>query len=72
MIVGGKIAYAPQTAWIQNATLRDNILFGQADDEVRFREVVRACNLQHDIDILPFGENTEIGEKGINLSGKPP
>ncbi|KAH6879600.1 cadmium ion transporter [Coprinopsis sp. MPI-PUGE-AT-0042] len=68
VIVGGKIAYAPQTAWIQNATLRDNILFGQADDEARFRDVVRSCSLQHDIDILPFGEQTEIGEKGINLS----
>ncbi|KAH6879589.1 cadmium ion transporter [Coprinopsis sp. MPI-PUGE-AT-0042] len=69
VIVGGKIAYAPQTAWIQNASLRDNILFGQADDETRFRDVVRSCSLQHDIDILPFGEQTEIGEKGINLSG---
>lgn len=36
----------------------------------RFDEIVRACSLQHDIDMLPNGEETEIGEKGINLSGK--
>ena len=35
----------------------------------RFREVIRACNLDHDLEVLPYGENTEIGEKGINLSG---
>ncbi len=36
----------------------------------RFREVIRACSLEHDLDVLPHGEDTEIGEKGINLSGK--
>ncbi|TFK36263.1 multidrug resistance-associated ABC transporter [Crucibulum laeve] len=65
----GSVAYVPQTAWIRNATLRQNILFGQEDDEERFREVIRTCNLEHDLEVLPQGENTEIGEKGINLSG---
>ena len=39
------------------------------DNEVRFREVIRACGLEHDLEVLPNGEETEIGEKGINLSG---
>ncbi|PPQ74022.1 hypothetical protein CVT26_006961 [Gymnopilus dilepis] len=66
---GGRVSYAPQTPWIRNATLRENILFGQPDDEERFRKVVQACSLDHDLEVLPNGENTEIGEKGINLSG---
>ena len=67
--VGGSVAYAPQVPWIKNATLRDNILFGRPDDEKRFREIVTACGLDHDLEFLPSGENTEIGEKGVNLSG---
>ena len=75
--------------WIRNATLRENVLFGQPDDEdrfvvslvlcleskrwfwvsYRFREVIRACKLDDDLEFLPHRENTEIGEKGINLSG---
>ena len=68
---GGTISYAPQIPWIRNATLRQNILFGQEDNEIRFREVIRACSLEHDLEVLPNGEETEIGEKGINLSGAP-
>ena len=67
--MGGNISYAPQIPWIRNATLRQNVVFGQQDDEVRFREVIRACSLEHDLEVLPNGEETEIGEKGINLSG---
>ncbi|KAH6909905.1 ATP-dependent bile acid permease [Coprinopsis sp. MPI-PUGE-AT-0042] len=66
---GGSVAYSPQSAWIRNATLRENILFGQEDDPERFDEVVHACSLEHDIEMLPEGDQTEIGEKGINLSG---
>ncbi|TFK23809.1 ATP-dependent bile acid permease [Coprinopsis marcescibilis] len=66
---GGRLAYAPQTAWIRNATLRDNILFGQPYDQQRFCAVISACNLERDIEMLPNGLDTEIGEKGINLSG---
>ncbi|RDB26371.1 Oligomycin resistance ATP-dependent permease YOR1 [Hypsizygus marmoreus] len=69
VVFGGSVAYVPQTAWIRNATLRENVVFGQVDDEQRFREVVRACSLEHDLEMLPNGEQTEIGEKGINLSG---
>lgn len=65
----GKIAYVPQQAWIQNATLQDNILFGRSLDRARYEKVLKACALQADIEILPGGDQTEIGEKGINLSG---
>ncbi|XP_017012710.2 multidrug resistance-associated protein 1 isoform X4 [Drosophila takahashii] len=65
----GKLAYVPQQAWIQNATVRDNILFGQPYDRKRYNKVIDACALRADIDILSAGDSTEIGEKGINLSG---
>lgn len=52
-----------------NATLRENVLFGRDDDDDRFNEIVHACSLVHDLEMLPYGEQTEIGEKGINLSG---
>ncbi|KAF4581411.1 hypothetical protein EYR38_002737 [Pleurotus pulmonarius] len=67
--LGGRISYTPQRAWIRNATVRENILFGQPVDEARLRQVIRACSLDHDLNSLPQGEETEIGEKGINLSG---
>ncbi|KAG2004754.1 ATP-binding cassette transporter [Coprinopsis cinerea AmutBmut pab1-1] len=66
---GGSVAYAPQNAWIKNSTLRENILFGQEFDAERYHAVIRACNLERDIENLPEGDQTEIGEKGINLSG---
>ncbi|XP_034253299.1 multidrug resistance-associated protein 1-like isoform X3 [Thrips palmi] len=65
----GTVAYVPQQAWIQNATLKDNILFGQPADNSRYVKVVDACALKSDFDMLPGGDQTEIGEKGINLSG---
>lgn len=65
----GRIAYVPQQAWIQNATLRDNILFGQLFNKERYDKVVEACALKSDFKILPCGDQTEIGERGINLSG---
>ena len=52
-----------------NATLRQNIIFGQPEDDVHFHEIVKACCLEPDLEMLPNGEETEIGEKGINLSG---
>ncbi|KAK0469882.1 ABC protein [Desarmillaria tabescens] len=65
----GPVAYCPQIAWIQNATLRDNILFGQPLDEARYWAVVEKACLLPDLQMLPDGDLTEIGEKGINLSG---
>ena len=65
----GTVAFVPQIPWIQNATLRDNILFGAPYNPHRYQDVLRACALESDIQILPTGDQTEIGEKGINLSG---
>ncbi|XP_016840834.1 multidrug resistance-associated protein 1 isoform X1 [Nasonia vitripennis] len=65
----GSIAYVSQQAWIQNATLQDNILFGKPLDKALYHRVVEACALTPDFKMLPAGDQTEIGEKGINLSG---
>uniref|UniRef100_A0A8C3AFR5 ABC-type glutathione-S-conjugate transporter n=1 Tax=Cyclopterus lumpus TaxID=8103 RepID=A0A8C3AFR5_CYCLU len=65
----GSVAYVPQQAWIQNATLRDNILFGKPYNEPKYCCVLEACALTPDLEVLPGGDMTEIGEKGINLSG---
>jgi ATP-binding cassette subfamily C (CFTR/MRP) protein 1 len=67
--VNGSIAYSTQVPWIQNATIRDNILFGNAFDEPKYEQVLHYCRLKDDLKILPGGDQTEIGEKGINLSG---
>ncbi|NWU95637.1 MRP2 protein, partial [Upupa epops] len=67
--IQGSMAYVPQQAWIQNATLKDNILFGSELDEARYQQVIKACALLPDLELLPAGDQTEIGEKGINLSG---
>ncbi|XP_054885537.1 canalicular multispecific organic anion transporter 1 [Poeciliopsis prolifica] len=67
--IQGSLAFVPQQAWIQNATLRDNILFGSPYEEQRFEDVLEACALGPDLKLLSAGDLTEIGEKGINLSG---
>jgi len=60
------VAYVAQQAWIQNATVRDNILFGQPFDEERYDRIVDACALRPDLQILPAGDATEIGEKVLS------
>ncbi|XP_055468882.1 ATP-binding cassette sub-family C member 10 isoform X1 [Psammomys obesus] len=60
---------ATQEAWIQCATIRDNILFGKTFDAQLYREVLEACALSDDLSILPDGDQTEVGEKGVTLSG---
>ncbi|QRV79190.1 ABC transporter transmembrane region [Ceratobasidium sp. AG-Ba] len=70
VVLGGTTAYAPQQAWIQNMSLRQNVVFGKTDVQDLFADVVDACALRQDIDMLPDGEKTEIGEKGVNLSGE--
>jgi ABC-type multidrug transport system fused ATPase/permease subunit len=63
------VAYVPQIPWIENATFRDNIVFGLPFDEERYKQVIHACSLEKDLEILVDGDKTEIGPRGINLSG---
>uniref|UniRef100_A0A182NBW0 Uncharacterized protein n=1 Tax=Anopheles dirus TaxID=7168 RepID=A0A182NBW0_9DIPT len=63
------IAYAPQKAWLQNATIRENVLFGESFRPRRYERVLRACALRPDLDLMPAGDGTEIGERGLKLSG---
>jgi ATP-binding cassette subfamily C (CFTR/MRP) protein 2 len=67
--VYGKISYVSQTAWIQSGTIQENILFGSAMDNERYRETLERCSLVTDLELLPYGDLTEIGERGVNLSG---
>ncbi|XP_035772304.1 multidrug resistance-associated protein 5 [Neolamprologus brichardi] len=67
--VKGRLAYVAQQAWILNATLRDNILFGLEYQEDRYQSVISACCLRTDLALLPSADLTEIGERGANLSG---
>jgi ABC-type multidrug transport system fused ATPase/permease subunit len=64
----GKVAYASQSPWILNATLRDNILFGLPMDVARYAKVLEVCQLSHDLAMLDNGDMTEIGEKGKCIS----
>ena len=63
------MSYVQQTPWILNQTVRDNILFGQEFDQTRYKNIVEACQLLKDFEMLEAGDMTEIGEKGMNLSG---
>jgi ATP-binding cassette subfamily C (CFTR/MRP) protein 1 len=65
----GRVAYVAQQAWIQNLTVKDNILFGKSVDDGLYEKVVERCCLNSDIQQLPAGDSTEIGENGINVSG---
>ena len=67
--LNGTIAYAAQNAWILNATVRDNIIFGKEFNQTKYEAVIEACQLTHDLSLLDDGDLTEIGENGINLSG---
>ena len=57
------MAYVPQQAWIQNATIQENILFGRRMQGVKYSNTLHSCALEPDLDILPGGDQTEIGEK---------
>ncbi|GAD94011.1 hypothetical protein PVAR5_2631 [Paecilomyces variotii No. 5] len=68
-IIDSAIAYVAQIPWIENASIKDNILFGLPYDAQRYRKVLFACALEKDLDMLPDGDLTDIGANGINLSG---
>lgn len=68
-IIPGAIAYVAQIPWIENASIKDNILFGLPYDEERYTKTIEACALKKDLEMLTDGEKTEIGANGINLSG---
>lgn len=63
------VSFVQQVPWIQNKTIRDNILFGEVFDAKKYKNTIKICELTRDLEILPAGDQTEIGEKGINLSG---
>ncbi|RZC91253.1 hypothetical protein C5167_027315 [Papaver somniferum] len=65
----GKIAYVSQMAWIQSGSIQDNILFDCTMDKQIYQETIEKCSLVKDLEMLPYGDLTEIGERGINLSG---
>jgi ABC-type bacteriocin/lantibiotic exporter with double-glycine peptidase domain len=80
LAVKGKLGTFVQTPFIMNDTVRNNILFGHAAplskegavevvDEERYKLAVHVSSLSHDLKLLPHGDQTEIGEKGITLSG---
>ncbi|TDL13954.1 hypothetical protein BD410DRAFT_757430 [Rickenella mellea] len=66
---GGGVAYAAQEAWVQNDTIKDNILFGSPFVEERYKKVIYQCGLEPDLAFFETGDDTEVGEKGLTLSG---
>ncbi|TRM65976.1 hypothetical protein BD626DRAFT_427540 [Schizophyllum amplum] len=65
----GGVAYAAQESWVQNETIRDNITFGSPFDEERYKKVLHQCGLERDLTLFDAGDQTEVGEKGLTLSG---
>ncbi|KAJ6559868.1 P-loop containing nucleoside triphosphate hydrolase protein [Mycena capillaripes] len=66
---GGGVAYAAQESWVLNETIRTNILFGSGYDEERYKKVLYQCALERDLELFEAGDNSEVGEKGLTLSG---
>ncbi|XP_042508127.1 ABC transporter C family member 3-like [Macadamia integrifolia] len=67
--LNGTKAYVPQSPWIQSGKIVDNILFGKEMDKDKYEIILEACSLKKDIELLAFGDQTIIGDKGVNLSG---
>ncbi|OCK81762.1 hypothetical protein K432DRAFT_424668 [Lepidopterella palustris CBS 459.81] len=63
------VAYCAQQAWLVNATIKENIVFASRWDATRYKQVIVACSLQRDLEILDAGDQTLVGEKGVTLSG---
>lgn len=69
VVLCGRIAYAAQSAWIMNASVKENIVFGHRWDPHFYNQTINACALVDDFRQLPDGDQTEVGERGISLSG---
>jgi ATP-binding cassette subfamily C (CFTR/MRP) protein 4 len=69
VIVGGDVSYSSQEPWLFVGTVRQNILFGQPYNAVRYKEVIKVCALKRDLELFPHGDKTVVGERGISLSG---
>ena len=67
--LNGDVALVEQMPWIQNMSIRDNILGGLPLDKIKYLETIRICEMESDLEMLPAGDMTEIGLRGINLSG---
>ena len=67
--VKGKVFYVSQQPWVFTASIKQNIIFGNAFDKRKFDKIIEVCSLKKDLELLSFGMNTLVGEKGINLSG---
>ncbi|KAF9433662.1 Multidrug resistance-associated protein 4 [Entomortierella beljakovae] len=67
-VVRGSLAYVPHDAWLLNASLKENILFGSPFNRQKYNDILRVCALTRDLTLLSAGDETEIGERGINLS----
>ena len=67
--INGKLGYASQIPWIQNDTIKNNILFFNKYDPEKYDEILEKCQLKYDLDNFEGKDLTEIGEKGVNLSG---
>ena len=59
----------PQSAWIQSGNIEENILFGSPKDKAKYKRVIHACSLKKDLELFSHGDQTIIGDRGINLSG---
>lgn len=68
-LVHGKISYAAQEPWVFEGTIRDNIVFVEDYNERRYKKVIKACALERDMELLPRGDLTVVGERGVSLSG---
>ncbi|XP_042514256.1 ABC transporter C family member 5-like [Macadamia integrifolia] len=67
--ISGSAAYVSQSAWIQSGNIEENILFGSPMDKAMYKNVLHACSLKKDLDLFSHGDQTIIGDRGINLSG---
>jgi ABC-type multidrug transport system fused ATPase/permease subunit len=67
--ISGTAAYVSQSAWIQSGNIEENILFGSPMDKAKYTNVINACSLKKDLELFSYGDQTVIGDRGINLSG---